>query len=207
MNKRYLYLIGIVLETICLGLLVNPLIGFFMMFDQKSKLTYNQVFDDRIIMYGIVVILVAISGIAFITLNIIKFIKNEEFVYNKNMFIITSIWQGLLALLPIIFSILASMAFYNKDAIAYYSSFSQYCFVLTITCSIVLALFEFIKNLFILSNKENVVIKEIEKISLNIKMDKELFNELEAYSKEVNKTNNLVIEESIKAYIDNNKIK
>ena len=152
MKQRYIYLIGIVIEAILLILLINPLVGFILMFDQRYVGNTIWLVNDRLIMYGCTVIFVMISILSLLIINIIKFIKNKDIIEcNKTYIIISSIWQVLLIILPIIFTIIASFAFYNKEGVSTYSSINQYSFMTTILCSITVAVFEFIKNLYCMS--------------------------------------------------------
>jgi hypothetical protein len=152
MKQRYIYLIGIVIEAILLILLINPLVGFILMFDQRYVGNTIWLVNDRLIMYGCTVIFVMISILSLLIINIIKFIKNKDIIKcNKTYIIISSIWQVLLIILPIIFTIIASFAFYNREGVSQYSSINQYSFMTTILCSITVAVFEFIKNLYCMS--------------------------------------------------------
>ncbi len=152
MKQRYIYLIGIIIEAISLILLINPLVGFILMFDQRIIGHTIWEVSNRFVMYGSVVIFIIISIVALLIINTIEFKKNKQLIrINKTYIVISFIWQVLLILLPIIFSIIASFAFCNKEGVSNYSSINQYSFMTTILCSITVAVFEFIKNLYCMS--------------------------------------------------------
>lgn len=148
MKKRKIYLICFIVEAILLTLLINPLIGFLLMFKQIKSIphiTYEM--DNRIVMYGILVIILMIFAATLVIINIINYVKGSTIKNKKKCIIISSIWQSILLLVTIIFSTLAISAFVKKEGIIEYSSPSQYCFMTTILSGVTIAVLEFIKSI------------------------------------------------------------
>jgi len=148
MKKRKIYLICFIVEAILLTFLINPLIGFLLMFKQIKSIPYMiYEMDNRIVMYGILVMFLMVSSVVLIIINIIKYVKGSTIKNKKKYIIISSIWQSILLSVTIIFSTLAISAFVKKDAIIEYSSPSQYCFRTTIISGVTIAVLEFIKSI------------------------------------------------------------
>ena len=81
MKKRKIYLICFIVEAILLTLLINPLIGFLLMFKQIKSIPYMiYEMDNRIVMYGILVIILMIFAATLVIINIINYVK--EIYYN-----------------------------------------------------------------------------------------------------------------------------
>ena len=171
MKKRKIYLICFIVEAILLTFLINPLIGFLLMFKQiKSIPSRIYEMDNRIVMYGILVIILMIFAATLVIINIINYVKGCAIKNKKKYIIISSIWQSILLLVTIIFSTLAISAFVQKHAIIEYSTPIQYCFMTTILSGVTIAVLEFIKSIktdvceyvdITLNEKEIIVIKSL----------------------------------------------
>ena len=171
MKKRKIYLICFIVEAILLTFLINPLIGFLLMFKQiKSIPSRIYEMDNRIVMYGILVIILMIFAATLVIINIINYVKGSTIKNKKKYIIISSIWLSILLLVTIIFSTLAISAFVQKHAIIEYSTPIQYCFMTTILSGVTIAVLEFIKSIktdvceyvdITLNEKEIIVIKSL----------------------------------------------
>lgn len=149
--KKNIYIIGVVLESLLLVLMVNPLIGFIWMFKQKAAPEYVKLpIDDRIIMYGCAAIFVLVIVLISLIGNIVLLAKKDDsIVKEKTFFVISCVGQVLLILVPIVFTIFASLAFEQRALIIYYSNQSQFCLTTTVFTGFILAGFGFVKNILI----------------------------------------------------------
>ena len=75
--------------------------------------------------------------------------KDDSIVKEKTFFVISCVGQVLLILVPIVFTIFASLAFEQRALIIYYSNQSQFCLTTTVFTGFILAGFGFVKNILI----------------------------------------------------------